>query len=542
MTELTATWRLARLALRRDRVKLSITITCIGIFVAALTTGVHEIFATEAEMRRGAAFLSANPAMRLFGLPNGAEMGNLMMLRGFTMISIIVALISTFTVIRHTRQNEELGRSELIGSHVVGRHAGLMAALIVAAVANLALSVLIYAGLVFGGLPAGGSLAMAIAVGLVGLAFAGFAAVAAQLTQTSRSANSIAAAGVILSFMLSGIGSVLGRLKPSGVEVEAAWPIWFTPIGWAQMIRPFADENWWMLLLFAGFFIGCITAAVVLANKRDVGSSIFAARPGRAFAQPGLLSLMGLTWRLQKNVFFGWLIGISLLSIVYGVVANDIDKLLSQAEGIAEIFVGATGSEEILLAYFGSIVNVLAIFVLAYAVSVSLRLKSEEDRALEFLLSTSLSRTKWALAHIGFLLGSITFMLLTAGFLAGLAAETVMGGSIDILWQVIAGALLHIPAIALLVGVVICVFGILPRYTGAVAWGAVAISIVLGPFFSSLLHLPAGVANISPLTHTPVVPPTDNIELLPLFILSAIATGLMLTGLLGFKRRDISTA
>lgn len=540
MIELTGTRRLVQLAFRLDRVKLTVTVASIGLFVAVLVGGVSEIFASDAEMRQGIAFLAANPAMRLFGLPTGPDMGHLLMLRAFTMISIIVALVSTFTVIRHTRQNEELGRSELVGSTMVGRHAALTSALIVATIVNITIALFVSVGLIDGGLPITGSITMAAAIGLVGFAFSGVAALAAQLTQTSRGANSFAAAAVILGFILSGIGSVLGSLKPSGFAVDAAWPIWFSPIGWAQMLNPFAGENWLMLIVFLAFFFVCVGGAVRLNNKRDNGNSVFAARPGREYAKTDLLGMVGLTWRLQKTAFFGWLVGIGSLAVAFGVIAKDVDDFLLQAEGIAEIFVGATGAEEVMLAFFGSIVSMLGIFVLAYAVSVSLRLRAEEERALGFLLSTGLGRTRWAIAMIGFLFTSAMVLLIVAGFLTGLTADVVTGGSVDMLWQIVVGAFLQLPAIAVLIGVVILTFGVLPKYSGVVAWSIVVVSVALGPMFSSLLNLPAGAANISPLTHTPAVPPADNIAALPLLVLSVVAVGLVSAGIVLFTRRDIA--
>jgi len=44
---------------------------------------------------------------------------------------MMIGLLALLTVVRHTRADEEAGRSELIGSTALGRHAQLAAALIV---------------------------------------------------------------------------------------------------------------------------------------------------------------------------------------------------------------------------------------------------------------------------------------------------------------------------------------------------------------------------------------------------------------------------
>ncbi len=539
MQAVTGSWRLFRLALRRDRVKLTISLLAIGVLVPMLVTGVSEVFASDDEMKQGLALLAANPIMRLFGLPTGDALGNLIMLRAFMMLAIIAALVNSFAIVRHTRQNEELGRSELLGSNVVGRHAGLVSALGLAVVINICISALVAGGAIIGGLPAVGSVAMGLAVGTTGLMFAGVAAVTAQLSQTSRGANGYAAVAIMASFMLSGVGSVLGQVQ--GAAADPAWPIWLSPMGWSQLLKPFAGEQWWLLFVIAAFFISCVALALALSSRRDVGRGLLAMRPGRAVAPPGLLGAVGLAWRLQRGMFFGWLIGMTLLGVIYGLVAGDVEELFSQAEGIAEIFVATTGSDQLLLAFFGSVVGLMALFVLAYGVSAAIRLRAEEDRALEYLLSTGLSRLRWAGAQFGVALAATFVMLIVSVAAVGIAAEATLDQSLSVLWPVIVGAALQFPALAVIIGSVLLLFGFVPRYTVGIAWGVVALSIILSPFFSSLLSLPEQFGNLSPLSHVPVVPPVDAITYTPVLILSAVAVLFIGLGLWRFSNRDILT-
>ncbi len=72
--------------------------------------------------------------------------------------------MSTLAVVRHTRQNEETGRAELIGSAVVGHLAPLTAALLVVAGADLRPRALSMGVLVAIGLPASGSLLFGAAI------------------------------------------------------------------------------------------------------------------------------------------------------------------------------------------------------------------------------------------------------------------------------------------------------------------------------------------------------------------------------------------
>src|SRR5665811_1797999 len=77
---------------------------------------------------------------RMFDGPAaGYDMGAMVMVECYQVLAVLAALMSAQAVIRHTRQDEETGRAELLGSAVVGRHARLTAALVVALTANVVL-------------------------------------------------------------------------------------------------------------------------------------------------------------------------------------------------------------------------------------------------------------------------------------------------------------------------------------------------------------------------------------------------------------------
>ena len=61
--------------------------------------------------------------------------------------------------------------------------------------------------------------------------------------------------------------------------------------------------------------------------------------PGPASASRGLLSLLGLAWRLQRGVFVGWARHADRAS--YGAIAQDVDELVGTSEGTADILAGA---------------------------------------------------------------------------------------------------------------------------------------------------------------------------------------------------------
>jgi ABC-2 type transport system permease protein len=82
----------------------------------------------------------------------------------------------------------------------------------------------------------------------------------------------------------------------------------------------------------------------------------------------------------------------------------------------------------------------------------------------------------------------------------------------------------------------VIVFGFAPRLVDT-AWGLLAGCFVIG-LLGVVLHLPGWVLNLSPFERTPALPAAE-IAVLPLAVLAAIAAALMLSGLGGFRRRDI---
>lgn len=99
----------------------------------------------------------------------------------------LAAVMSLLIVVRHTRDEEESGRQEVVASGMVGRRAPLTAALLAAAVANAVLALLVFAGLA--GQGTAGALALGLGIAGVGMLFATMAAIVAQLTESARLAR-----------------------------------------------------------------------------------------------------------------------------------------------------------------------------------------------------------------------------------------------------------------------------------------------------------------------------------------------------------------
>jgi ABC-2 type transport system permease protein len=270
MNGLRGTITLTGLALRRDRFKLSAGVLGLAALMAGmLAMSVGQTHQALAEETKG---FAGTPALRIFGLPSGASVGATTLIRGYLLLAVLAALMSTLTVVRHTRQNEETGRAELVGAAVVGRHASLAAAVIVTVGVNMVLAGLLGLAAIATGQPAAGSFTAGAAVAAFGMVFAGVAAITVQLSSTTRAANGLAAAVLGVTFVLSGVGNILGTVDASGLRLVSAWPAWLSPMGWGQQMRPFGGDNWWPLALSA------IAAVVLVAPDGPPSSPASASR------------------------------------------------------------------------------------------------------------------------------------------------------------------------------------------------------------------------------------------------------------------------
>ncbi|MEV6376863.1 ABC transporter permease [Micromonospora musae] len=538
MSAFTGTGRLTRLALRRDRIRLGIWILGTPLLGYALAASVAGVYPDEAA-RHGYATTSASSLVaRAFNGPiAGTDLGAVVVAETYATLAVLVALLSTFAVVRHTRQNEETGRAELLGASVVGRYALLTAALLVVVGVNLlaaALLAVVFAG---AGLPLAGSLAAAAAIGGVGVAFTGVAAVTAQLTVTSRGANALAAAAVGLSFLLRAAGDVFGEQSADGTRVESAWPSWLTPLGWGNQVRAYTGERWWTLALPVALLIATVALAYALAQRRDLGAGLLAARRGPGRAATWLLSPAGLAWRLQRGTLLGWAIGVGVLGISMGVAADEFNAMISENPAAAEAIAAMGGGTELVDAYLAAMLGLYALAIGAYVVQALLRVRADEaDGVLEAVLATAVSRGRWLGTQVAAALLGATALLLLGGITTGIGYGLVDGDPVGKALALGGAAALRLPALLVVAGVVTALFGLLPRWSVALSWAALMVFLLLGQL-GAVLELPQGALDLSPYTHVAAAPAVDPTAL-PLLVLGAVAAALLATGAAAFRHRD----
>lgn len=542
MTGLTATGRLVRLALRRDRAILPAWLGSLGALTAGLVASVSGLYDSEVERVAAASFAAASPIARVFDGPaSGTEIGAMTMVEAYGVLAILIALMSSQTVVRHTRQDEETGRAELLGSAVVGRHARLTAALVVAFGANLALAVIVALVLLGNGLAVTGSLTAAAAAAGVGWVFAGVAAVTAQVSATARGANSTAGAVIGIAFVLRAVGDGLGHVADSQVEAISAWPSWLSPIGWGQQVRAFHQDNLGPLLLLLVLTAVLVAVAFQLTRHRDVGAGMVELRPGPARASARLGTPLGLAWRLQRGILLAWTVGLVVLGATFGAVGESAEEILTISDQIEQALLAMAPEGGLVDLFFAFVTGFLGIAATGYTVQALLRMRAEEATGrLEPVLATAVGRARWLASHVAIAVGGTTALLAVTGLAGGVVYGAMTGRWAAGIGGLVGGALVQAPAALALGGFVLAVFGLLPRYAVALAWSALAVSLVMGQL-GELLGLPQQVLNLSPFTHLPSVP-AASATVPPLAALLAIAVLCGAVGVAAFRRRDLAIA
>ena len=119
----------------------------------------------------------------------------------------------------------------------------------------------------------------------------------------------------------------------------------------------------------------------------------------------------------------------------------------------------------------------------------------------------------------------------------GAGAAIVLGDASRI-GELTAAGLVMVPAMWLLAGVTLLVYGLLPRWSLA-AWALVA-WVFVAAMFGILLDLPQWLLNLSPFQHVPALPAAP-MSWLPIVVLSAVAASLIAAGLAALDRRDIAS-
>ena len=529
--------RLVAFRLRRERVILPVWFAGIAVLVLASGVAIDREFGGPEERTALAALAAGNPAfLFLRGAPDGADVGALLFFQTSSFLAVLVGLMTTFLVVRHTRADEERGRSELLQATPIGRMGPLASALVVAASADLAVGVIAASACLALGLAVWSSILTGLALAAVGLAFAGCAALAAQVMPSPRGANGLAAAAVGIAYLVRGAGDALGTARDV-THVDPSWVALLSPIGWAQATRPFTSAD--PLPLLVPLALGVVTAgaAVALQARRDLGASLVAERPGRAEWRDAGATRLAL--RNQVATTLGWAVGAAVLGLLAGALAPLIADVVGANDDLAALIARLAPDLDVTTSdvFSVAVLGIAGTLATAAGVQALTRLRPDEaEGRAELLLATSLSRAGWFARHVAVAVGSAVAVALAGGIAAGVGFAATGGGA-ERIGTSLTAILVHLPAGLVFLALAALAFAVLPRLSVALGWGLLVAGLALGQL-GGLLGLPKWLQDVSPLHHVPAVP-IEDVEPVALAGWAGLAAAVFVVAGLAFRRRDV---
>ncbi|PQZ93766.1 hypothetical protein CQ018_08925 [Arthrobacter sp. MYb227] len=515
-----------RFIMHRNWLRLTIWAAVLAVMIPVVYDSQQQAFPTQAARDAYSQVANTPAVAAMTGLPYAAgSLGGILVIKIWMTLAVALGFASIFLVTRNGRADEEAGRTELLRSAALGRHAYSVANYLVAGTLSVVTGLLISLLCLSLALPTSGSWVMGASIAGIGIAFVGISAICNQLATTSRGANSLGVAIIALFYFLrAGADLQATSTTPSALS-------WYSPIGWAQNMRSFGENNWLPLLALLGLAVlGCMLA-LRLESRRDLGAGILAERKGPATSSRFISHPLGLVLRLQRSSLIGWLVGAVIAGLFFGGVAKAMTAVLDPSNPFAKSFVGSghsmlDGVMGIFVLFNGLLAGAFAIQCLAAARS------EEESGRLETQLAGSLSRFNWLGAHVLVAaLGSVV-MLLLGGYLTGVSSQgAATGGSM------MAASFAYWPAVLLVLGVLLFLQGFAPRLSTGLTWIIYGLSL-MAAMFGGLFSLSDDVIKLTPFGAVPRLPAEDFV-LLPIIVLSIIAVLLAISGFWRFRARDL---
>ncbi|MCV7280378.1 ABC transporter [Mycolicibacterium flavescens] len=517
----TGTTTLLRLALIRDRVRLGIWFAVLTSMMVYAPNAVRLAYPEEAQrlarvdlMKTPAGIMMSGP---MFG-GNETDLGA--MLANELMLTLIVAtsILAVLTVIRHTRAEEESGAAELVLSSVVGRYARTTAALVLVAGVNAALAVSMTVAMAASGFAVADTAAMCLGVTAVAMVFGAVAAVTAQLWRQARTATGAAMAALAVAAVVRGVGDVIDN---SGSALS-----WFSPIAWAQQMRPFVDLRWWPLAMLVVLTVALTALAALLEGRRQYDAGTIPSTGEHPGARP-IRGVLALHLTLQRGQIVGWTVGLFLGGLAFGSMTKSLLDAAEDNEMIQRV-IAAQGTDSV----YTTMTQFLAAAASAFVVAAVLRVYTDEEKGLtEAVLAGSVSRWRWLVtAVVAALLGSVVLMT-AAGLGNGLGAGFAVGDPATVARLTVA-ALAFLPALVVMAAVAALAVAVRRPWLGWLAVAFVVVSLYLG----ALLRLPQWLIDLSPVSRTTA--PMDYPVTALIVMVVVGAGGTAVAGAL-YRRRDV---
>ena len=517
--------------LKREWIISLVWFVALSFFALLLAAVYPGMFPDEIAKAGMVATLNTPSMIALMGPVYGLDAMNPAIIMGqncLVWFAIAIIVMNIFFINRYTRTDEELGRLEMIIALPVGKLTDSVSMIFLSFMLNLliALSIAVFT-LVTGieGSSLLGALVYGLSIGMQGFAFAMWALLMAQLFSTASGSIGAAFALMGISYMLRAYGdmndNLLSYISPMGLglKVEAFYTNHFMPV----------------FVLFAQAIVVAAIALWINA-RRDLGKGVFPARKGKAHASKWLLSPLGFAWRLLRNGFFAWSIGVFAMAAVYGSVIGELDNFVEGNEMMQQMLQGQGGAATLSDAFIALLNGIMALLISIPLISCVNRLRNEEKRGrLEQIVATSISKKSILWSFI--LIAVLESLVLTLFGVFGLYAAATSSGLVAF-GTLMKAAFIYLPALFVTISFAVFLVGMFPKLT-AFVWLVPGYSF-LTFYFGRLFRIPEIALKISPFGNIPQLP-VQEFSLMPLMVLCVIAIGFCAMGVVGFERRDVKS-
>ncbi len=492
--------------------------------------GYRDAYPTLADRLGFARSFAGNDALRLFyGYPyDPLSVGGYTAWRVGGTVAIVAAAYGLLAAVRALRAEEDSGHAELVLAGAVGRLGYFAAAMAGIAAGAVLLWLAELAGFVLGGLPVGASAYLALATASVIPVFVGVGAICSQLAPTRRLALELGSAVVTLSLLLRVVADT-----GSG----ASWLRWATPLGWAELARPFAHPQPLALIAPALTALALLALAARLAAHRDVGTGILAARESPPPRSRLLGSTTSQALRSELPSLAIWIVTVGAFAFVLGMVSNSISSAGISARVRRELARFGAGS---ILTPSGYLSFVFIFFVLAVSLFLCAQAgaarQEESEGRLETLLALPVSRARWLSGRLAIALAGAVAVALAAGLLswAGAVSQGAEVSSPDML----AAGANCLPVALLFGGLAVLAYAVVPRAAAGLSYGIVAVAF-LWYLIGQVLGVPHWLVEATPFAHVGLVP-AQPFRPGAAVVMIGIGAAATLIAVAAFERRDLT--
>jgi ABC-2 type transport system permease protein len=509
-----------------------------AIYVASKAIGFVDTYPTAVARQKVAETFSNNVGIELM-LGKAPRSGNTGAYVAWNTLAVMVIFGSIWAVLlaaKYFRGEEDTGRWELMlagqstaRGAAMNNLAGLGSSLVVFfAILAIAFSAIGRSKGVDFTTSAAMFLALATVLGIVMFLLIG--ALASEIMPTRGRAAAVATTVLAISFILKAIGDV----------TSFNWAINISPLGWVENLKPLDGSH---LIWLVPIILSCLILAVFtiyVAGKRDLGAGIISDQDSKKANFRLLGSPYWANLRLTRSNITGWLTGITVAAVLYGLMTKSAAQAFSQSKGAKHLLnsLAHQAQHSTILIFLGVVFLLQMTIIMAYVASaVSAARREEAEGLLDNFLVRPYSRLKW----IGGRLMLIILVALSAGALTFISLFLATAYQHDnIATNLLLGACVNalVPA-AITLGIGVLAFGFIPRMSAFFAYGVIVWSFLISILSSgiSINHWILDTSVLNQIVLAPAVNPnwaTDIIVLL-------IAAILCLIGVLRFNRRDLAS-